>query len=101
MSVLRFKAGEIALVNVPGHRLHDEDAEIVVVGPWCRGEYITWNGQSKWCEHDADYLTVIAGAVGTMVDSQLRKKRPPEEAQVTKLKEDIKRWTSNKRPVSA
>ena len=100
MSALRFKAGETALVNAPGHCLHGEEVEILVVGPFGKGGYVTWNGATKWAK-EGDYLVLIAGKPSIALDSQLRKKRPPEEPQVTKLKEVITRWTSNKRPVSA
>ena len=109
---MKFKVGDIVIyVGIPrdgdgGTLTPGEELEIFAVGPWSRGDSAgfryAYGSRGGVVDRDrSDYIAGNSQFASMFVESELRMRQPPEEPQVTKLKEDIEKWTKSPAKVAA
>ncbi len=98
----QFQVGEIAVYVYPRSEYFGQDVEIMLVGPIPAGKLVCVDGKVNRCKSDSDYVIRASDGAMAFVDAaSLRKKRPPEEAGLTRLKADIEDWLRTRKPVVA
>lgn len=92
----KFEVGEIAIacnLEPEWEHVNGMEVEVLQVGSWEIGDVVRIDG-NLWRVHEkCQYVVRWADDVlGALLESELRKKRPPEQPADDEFQQDLKRW---------